>query len=188
MITVATEQRKRIHPHKFNLWVGIASMLMMFAGLTSAYIIKRNQPGWEDFAVPKIFWFSTAVILLSSVTMHLAKTAFKANERSRYRMLITATFVLGVVFIVMQCVGFWQLWTNGLTLQKTVSLSFLYIIVGLHALHMLGGIIALLVLFLKAFSSKVKTYNPVPVEVMATYWHFVDFLWLYLLFFLVMIK
>jgi cytochrome c oxidase subunit 3 len=188
MVTVATEQQKRIHPHKFNLWVGIASMLMMFAGLTSAYIIKRNQPGWEGFEVPKIFWFSTAVILLSSVTMQLAKNAFKANERSKYRNFITATFFLGVAFVVMQSAGFWQLWKSGLTLQKTVSLSFLYVIVGLHALHMLGGIIALLILFLKAFSSRVKTYNPVPVEVMATYWHFVDFLWLYLLFFLVVIK
>ncbi len=188
MSTVAMEQRKKIHPYKFNLWIGIGSMLMMFAGLTSAYVVKRNQPGWTSFELPQLFWYSTAVILLSSVTMQLAVKAFKENERSRYRNLITITFLLGVLFVGLQYIGFYQFWMKGLTLQKNVSYSFLYIIVGLHALHLLAGVIALLIMFLKAFSSKVKTYNPVPVEVMATYWHFVDFLWLYLLIFLLAIR
>lgn len=188
MSTVVMEQRKKIHPHKFTLWVGIGSMIMMFAGLTSAYIVKRDQPNWTSFELPHLFWYSTGVIMLSSVTMYLAVTAFREKERSKYRNLITITFLLGVLFLVLQFLGFYQLWQGGSTLQKTVSYSFLYIIVGLHALHLLGGIIALLVMFLRAYSRKVKSYDPVPVEVIGTFWHFVDFLWIYLLIFLLMIR
>src|ERR1700739_214078 len=188
MSTVVMEQRKRIHPHKFTLWVAIASIVMMFAGLTSAYIVKRNQPNWVPFELPQIFWYSTAGIIVSSLTLMQALKFFKQRELQQYRRLIAVTLILGVLFVVLQVIGFSRLWANGMTLQANVSFSFLYIIVGLHALHVLGGIIALLVLFLKAFSSKVRSYDSVPVEVMSTYWHFVDFLWLYLLIFLIMIR
>jgi cytochrome c oxidase subunit 3 len=96
--------------------------------------------------------------------------------------------VFGVLFIVLQVIGFNTLWQGGLTLTKNVSYSFLYVIVGLHGLHVAGGIIALIVLFAKAFSTKVRNYDIVPVEVISTYWHFVDVLWIYLLIFLLMIR
>jgi cytochrome c oxidase subunit 3 len=182
------EQQRRIHPHKFTLWVGIASIIMMFAGLTSAYIVKRNQPNWVAFDVPVIFWYSTAVIILSSITLMQALKAFKQREVQKYRNLVVTTLILGVLFVIMQVIGFSQLWAKGMTLQANVSFSFLYIIVGLHAIHVLGGIIALFVLFAKAFNRKVRNYNAVPVEVVSTYWHFVDFLWIYLLIFLLMIR
>lgn len=99
-----------------------------------------------------------------------------------------ATLVLGLLFIVMQVVGFSQLWNAGLTLQANVAYSFLYVIVGLHALHVIGGIITLVVMSLKAFSQKVRNYSSLPVELISTYWHFVGILWLYLLAFLLMIR
>lgn len=188
MNTVAMEQRKRIHPHKFTLWVGIASIIMMFAGLTSAYIVKRNQVNWTSFELPTMFWYSTLAILASSATLFLAQNAFKQREMARYRNLVVTSLLLGVVFITLQVLGFKQLWDNGMTLQKNVSFSFLYVIVGLHGLHVVGGVVALIVLFLKAFSSKVRNYNIVPIEVISTYWHFVDLLWIYLLIFLIMIR
>jgi len=188
MSTVAIEQRKKIHPHKFTLWVGIGSILMMFAGLTSAYIVKRNQANWLTFDLPMAFWYSTAAIILSSITIFLAEKAFKQREMSRYRKLMTVTVVLGVLFIVLQVLGFQQLWAKGITLQANVSYSFLYVIVGLHAAHVIGGIIALLLQYAKAFSSKIRNYNSVPVDLMSTYWHFVDILWIYLLIFLLMIR
>ena len=188
MDTVIMTQQKRIHPHKFTLWVGIASILMMFAGFTSAYIVKRNQANWFSFELPKVLWYSTAVIIISSITMMLAERRFKNREMQAYRGLITATFLLGILFVALQVIGFVTLSKNGLPLQKNVSVSFLYIIVGVHAVHVLGGIIALMVIFLRAFSSKIRNYNAVPVEVMSTYWHFVDFLWIYLLIFLLMIR
>ena len=188
MSTVAMEQRKKIHPHKFTLWVGIASIIMMFAGLTSAYIVKRNQANWTTFELPVIFWYSTVVIIISSIVIHISNVAFKKREMVRYRSLVVTTLLLGILFVLMQVIGFSQLWQKGITLQKNVSFSFLYVIVGLHAAHVVGGIIALIVLFLKAFSSKVRNYNIVPLEVISTYWHFVDVLWIYLLIFLVLIR
>lgn len=185
---VATEQRKKIHPHKFNLWIGIGSMLMVFAGFTSAFIIKRNQAGWVGFDLPVIFWYSTVVILLSSVSIWMAQQAFRARRMSRYRILMALTLVLGVLFLLLQYIGFKQLWDKGITLTASVSYSFLYVIVGMHALHLLGGIAALAIMSLKAFGSKIKTYSSVPVELINTYWHFVDLLWIYLLVFLLMIK
>ena len=187
-MSVAMEQRRKIHPHKFNLWIGIGSMMMMFAGFTSAFIIKRNQAGWISFDLPPVFWYSTAVILMSSVCIWMAQQAFKARRMNRYRILMLLTLVLGVLFLVLQYIGFKQLWAKGITLTANVSYSFLYVIVGMHALHLVGGIIALVIMSLKAFGSKIKTYSSVPVELISTYWHFVDALWIYLLIFLLMIR
>ncbi len=188
MSTVAMEQKKRIHPHKFTLWVGLASIMMMFAGFTSAYIIKRNQANWVTYQLPKVFWYSTVVIIISSLTLWVAQKAFSNREMLKYRRLLVATLLLGILFIVLQIIGFRQLWLTGITLTANVSFSFLYIIVGLHALHVIGGIIALFIVFAKAFSTTVRSYNIVPVEVMSTYWHFVDILWIYLLIFLILIR
>jgi cytochrome c oxidase subunit 3 len=189
MNTVMLEKKNnKIHPHKFTLWVGIGSILMMFAGLTSAYIVKRNQANWSSFEIPMLFWISTLAIVLSSLTLYLASKSFKERMMSRYRSLIAATLFLGVVFITLQFFGFMQLWNEGLTLQRNVAYSFLYVIVGLHGLHVIGGVIALLVMSLKAFSKKTRIYSSVPVELISTYWHFVDVLWVYLLIFLLMIR
>lgn len=188
MSAVAMEQRKKIHPHKFTLWVGIGSLLMMFAGLTSAYIVKRNQASWQSFTLPQLFWYSTAVIVLSSITIYLAEKAFKEREMAKYRRLLSATVILGVLFIAFQLLGFRQLNLQGLGLGKRGSVDFLYVIVGLHAAHVIGGLIALIILFAKAFSKKTRNYNSVPVELVSTYWHFVDILWIYLLVFLLMIR
>lgn len=188
MSTVAMQQKNKIHPHKFTLWVGIGSILMMFAGLTSAYIVKRNQAGWLSFDLPAAFWYSTAVMILSSVSLFLALKAFRERMMSRYRILMAVTLALGVLFIALQVVGFSQLWHAGVTFTGNVSYSFLYAIVGIHAAHVLGGIIALIVMSLKAFNSKIKNYSTVPVELISTYWHFVDLLWIYLLVFLLMIR
>jgi len=180
---IVDEQRKKIHPHKFTLWVALASIIMMFAGLTSAYIVKRDQPGWTSFTVPRAFYYSTAIILLSSLTMQMALRSFKERAMLKYRNLITLTAVLGVVFILLQWIGFKTIWNSGITLKGSGGGQFLYIIAGLHVVHVLAGVIALIVMFIRAFASKVRSYNSIPVEVMSTYWHFVDLLWIYLFIF-----
>lgn len=188
METVMEQQRKRIHPHKFTLWVSIASILMMFAGLTSAFIVKSNLTGWKNIDMPSIFWYSTATILLSSLTMQMAVRSFKQREMRQYRTLIGLTFILGIIFLVLQWFGFKELWSQNIKFAGSAGAGqFLYVIFGLHALHVIGGIITLLVMFLKAFFGKIKLYSSVPVEVMATYWHFVDILWVYLLVFFIVI-
>jgi cytochrome c oxidase subunit 3 len=188
METEVIKPKNKIHPHKFTLWVGIGSIVMMFAGLTSAYIVKRNQANWQTFDIPVAFWYSTVLILISSLTLHLSLKSFKEREMKKYRMLMLTTLILGVLFIATQYLGFKSFWNSGMTLQAGVSFSFLYVIVGLHAMHVIGGVIALIVMSLKALSTKTRNYSVVPVELICTYWHFVDILWVYLLIFLVMIR
>lgn len=187
-IVSTTPQRKKIHPHKFTLWVAIASILMMFAGLTSAFIVKSNLVGWRQIEMPKVFWVSTGAILLSSLTMQMALRSFRQREMQRYRALIALTFVLGILFVVLQWFGFSNLWEQNIRFSGSAGAGqFLYVIFGLHALHVAGGIIALMIMFIKAFFGKTKLYSSVPVEVAATYWHFVDLLWIYLLVFFIVI-
>ena len=178
---------RKIHPHKFTLWVAIASILMMFAGLTSAFIVKSNQSGWQDIDLPKVFWVSTAVILLSSLTVQMALRSFKQRQMRQYRWLIAVTLILGSAFVLLQWMGFQELWAQHITFKGGNAGQFLYVIFGLHALHVIGGVLALLVMFIKAYVGTTKLYSSVPVEVAATYWHFVDILWIYLLVFFLII-
>jgi len=177
------DQRKKIHPHKFALWIAIGSIIMMFAGLTSAYIVKRDQPGWTSFDTPRTFWYSTVAILISSLTMQMALRDFKKRRMQNYRILIGITAFLGITFIVLQWISFQQIWNSGVTFKGSGAGQFLYVIAGLHALHVLGGIIALLLTFIKAFATKRRSYSSISLEVVATYWHFVDLLWIYLFIF-----
>jgi cytochrome c oxidase subunit 3 len=183
------EKGKKLHPHKFTLWVAIASILMMFAGLTSAFIVKSNLVGWSVVKMPTLFWFSTAVLIISSLTIQMALRSFRQREMSNYRTLIAVTLLLGAAFVVLQWFGFMDLWKNQhVTFKQSAGAGqFLYVIFGLHAIHVIGGVIVLLVMFIKAFFGKIKLYSSVPVEVAATYWHFVDLLWIYLLVFFIVI-
>jgi len=181
-------QRNRIHPHKFTLWVGIGSIVMMFAGLTSAYIVKRGQANWTSFEMPQVFWYSTVAILLSSLTIQFALKSFKDREMRRYRILMMITSLLGLAFVAFQYLGFKALWDHGISFRGSGAGQFLYVIAGLHAVHVLGGIIVLLVQWIKSQRKKVRNYSPTPVEIAATYWHFVDLLWVYLFIFFLWIQ
>ena len=105
-LNMVVNQNKKIHPHKFTLWVGIGSIIMMFAGLTSAYIVKREQPGWTSYTTPIAFYYSTAVILISSVTIYLAGKSFAERRMVRYKKLVAATAILGLLFMLLQWLGF----------------------------------------------------------------------------------
>lgn len=189
---IATEmsepERKRLHPHKFTLWIGIGSIVMMFAGFTSAVIVKRNGADWQGFTLPNLFWYSTGVILATSLTVQMALRAFKERQMSRYRSLMLVTALGGILFITLQFFGFKALWVENVRFANSVGGSFLYIIFGLHALHVLGGVVALAVQFIRAFSARKRNYSPVPIEIVSVYWHFVDLLWLYLLVFFILIQ
>ena len=173
----------------------MASMSMAFAGLTSGYMVREAQGNWRYYHLPAAFSISTAVIIISSVTMILGVRAFKTRQMPRYRMLLSVTLILGLLFGLLQCGGFYQLYhqlqqvrINGQVLNQAATVrlngnpseSFLFIIAGLHLLHLLGGLVALLFVFFRAFRTNVKTYNATGIEIVATYWHFVDALWIYL--------
>jgi cytochrome c oxidase subunit 3 len=183
--TLQANEPQRIHPHKFTLWLAMGSIVMMFAGLTSAYIVKKNQSSWLEFNLPLVFWYSTGVILVSSATIQLAVKALKAREIGRYKMLISLTALLGVAFLVLQVLGFMNLEQNNIALTGSKSnsaASFLLVITGLHMAHVLGGVVAILIIFIRAFTRKANK-NSLPIEMAASYWHFVDVLWIYLFLF-----
>jgi cytochrome c oxidase subunit 3 len=183
--TPLSDKGDKIHPHKFTMWVAIGSMLMLFAGLTSAYIVKSSQDNWIGVHTPNQFWYSTIVIIMSSITMQMAFRSFKQREMPKYRKLIALTMVLGILFVALQWLGFKWMWDNNVRFEGAGAGQFLYVIAGLHAIHVIGGIVALIIIVIKAFFGKVKNYSSVPVDIMKTYWHFVDLLWLYLLVFFI---
>ncbi len=117
----------------------------------------------------------------------MALRSFRQREMNQYRLMIGVTLLLGIAFVFLQWEGFQQLWAQKITFKGSGAGQFLYVLFGLHALHVIGGVIALLVMFIKAFTGKIKLYSPVPVEVIATYWHFVDLLWVYLLVFFLLV-
>jgi cytochrome c oxidase subunit 3 len=191
----AIKQAKKIHPQKFMMWLAMGSMAMAFAGLTSGYLVRMAQGNWRFFTLPHMFWYSTVAIIVSSFTMMLAVKAFKSREMAKFKLLISLTLGLGLLFGLCQYLGFYQLYhevqqvrINGEVLKQseTVRLngnpsgSFLFVIAGLHLLHLAGGIIALFIVFFRAFRTRVKTYNTTGLEIAASYWHFVDILWVYL--------
>lgn len=174
-----------MHPHKFTLWVAMGSLIMMFAGLTSAFIVKSNQAGWKPVTLPTVCWFSTVAIVMSSATVYLAVRAARGQQMSTYRLWMVATLLLGIGFCWLQWKGFNSLWAQQITFRGAGAGQFLYVIFGLHVLHVIGGIIALPIIVSKTFFGK-KEINQVSAEIIATYWHFVDLLWIYLLVFFLM--
>jgi cytochrome c oxidase subunit 3 len=188
-MNTVSAQRQKIHPHKLLLWIAICSICMMFAGWTSAFLVRKAQGNWLLFPMPWSFWISTIVILTSSVTMHLTLRSFTQRKMKLYKAMLASTTFLGVAFMLLQLYGFYQLGQSGITLASNgdgVSGSFIYVISSVHILHMLGGVIALVVMYLVVnFSKKTKIYSSTGLEILSTYWHFVDVLWIYLfLFFL----
>lgn len=183
-------KRNRIHPHKFALWAAMASVTMMFGAFTSAYIVKQAAGNWLEYSLPPVFYFSTLVLLLSSFTLHSSFSAFKNGAENRYKILLLASLVLGTLFVVMQYFGWMQLFTVGVDLKGNVSGSFFYLLSGIHALHVLGGIAAMSVAVIHAWSLKFnvtqKRINR--FDLVVNYWHFVDFLWIYLFIFLLIKK
>ena len=188
--TVPVSSRSRLHPHQFALYASMASILMMFIAFTSAYLVRQAAGNWQEYVVPQIFYFSTAVLLISSVTLHTSFNAFKKGRKQLYKTMLIISCVLGLAFIAMQYVGWEALYAAGVPLDGNPSGSFFYVISGVHAAHILGGISALIVASLHAFTLPYEnTYKRrVRFSLVVHYWHFVDLLWVYLLIFLLIAR
>ena len=174
-----------MHPKKFALWLFIVSIVMLFAALTSAYIVKQSDGNWLSFELPGIFAINTVVIAISSVTMHLAYMAAKKDALVRIKWMLLATVVLGFLFLVGQYISWSALVENNVFfVSNYASGSFIYVFTGLHGLHLLSGIIFLLITFVSALRLKIHSKKLVQIEMCMTYWHFLGGLWVYLYFFL----
>lgn len=178
--------RNKIHPHKFAVWVACGSILMMFASLTSAYVVRQAAGNWLEFQLPGIFKWSTLVILMSSLTLHASFRAFKKEKEKQYKSLLLATYLLAILFFVFQYQGWVALSENGVPFTLNPSGDFIYVISWFHAAHVVGGLAALTVALIHAYGLKFKVTpkRKIRFELTLTYWHFVDFLWVYLFIFL----
>ncbi len=183
-LTPAEVQQRR-NASRMGLWLYIVSMTMMFMGLTSAFLVKKSEKGWYPIELPSMFYVSTAVILLSSLTLHLALGAARRNQIPRLQVLIGATLALGVVFLFTQLLAFSQLvGANVFLVGPGVSGSFVYILSGLHGVHILAGLIVLSVLLIQALRLRLGAERQFGLHLAATFWHALDVLWVYLFLFL----
>jgi cytochrome c oxidase subunit 3 len=175
-----------MHPKKFALWLFIVSIVMLFAALTSAYIVKQSDGNWLSFELPGIFAVTTMIIVLSSVTMHLAYLAAKKDLLDRTKWMLMITLVLGLIFLVGQYYSWTELVENNIYfVSNYASGSFIYVFTGLHALHLVSGIIFLLITFISSVRLNVHSKRLVQLEMCMTYWHFLGGLWVYLYLFLI---
>ncbi len=186
-ITDRSIEEKQQRAKKMMLWFGIISMAMMFAGLTSAYVVSKSRPDWlTDFKLPNAFFISTAVIIVSSITIHIAKNKIKNGLHKPGSWWLLATFALGLAFIYFQFRGFSQIIESGYYFtgsESTITTSFLYVIVFSHVVHVLAGIIVLLAVIYNHFKEKYKPGKTLGLELSVTFWHFLDILWIYLILF-----
>ncbi len=187
-LTRGNEDQKKGRAKKMMLWFGIISMAMMFAGLTSAYVVSKSRPDWVGgIALPNAFYWSTLVILTSSITLIFAKKAVSSSQRRKATGLLLSTLVLGIIFVFLQFNSFEDLISRGYYFtgsESTVTTSFIYVVILAHLAHLAGGIIVLFVLIYNHFKQRYHAGQTLGLELGATYWHFVDALWIYLFLFL----
>lgn len=186
-LTTGTVEDKNSRAKKMMLWFGMGSMIMTFAGLTSAYVVSKSRPDWlADFEIPAAFYVSTVVIILSSITIHLAKTNIQKEQHGAGKVFLLLTLFLGITFVVFQFLGYDQIIESGYYFtgaESNVTTSFLYAITITHVMHVIAGLIVLVVVIYNHFKEKYKGGKTLGLELGATFWHFLDFLWVYLILF-----
>ena len=196
------------------LWFGMVSIVMLFAGLTSGYLVRQGEGKWVEFSIPNFFIFSTIVLLLSSLPMQLALKSVRKNDTKNLKTALLLTLGLGITFVVFQYLAWSELYHNGIAFVSTigdiktnftyipsgtetaadaagvgnVAASFLYVLTALHVLHLIAGLLVLSVVLGKALRNKYSAENYNGVSMCAIYWHFMDGLWVYLFFFLLYIR
>jgi len=188
------EQVFAMNPKKFMMWLFIVSITMIFASMTSAYIFKQADIRWLTFDLPEVLGYSSLVIALSSVSMQAAYFFSKRSSIVKIKISLFFTLTLGIVFLAMQWEGWAKLVEMGIYVggvDKTgqpvnVAGSFVYVLMGLHAFHLITGILFLTVHTLDAFRYQVHSKSMEKIEICTIYWHFLGGLWIYLYFFLVL--
>jgi len=179
------EETLSMNPRKFILWLFIVSIIMLFAAMTSAYLVRRAEGNWLEYDIPPVFTYSSVVLVISSITMHWAYLAAKKDNFGSLKLAISITFALGMAFLYMQFQGWVELVNENVFFVGNPAGSFMYIFTGLHGFHLISGLIVLIFALVAAFRFRIHGKNLNQLEIAATYWHFLDILWLYLFFFLV---
>lgn len=173
-----------INPAKFGLWLFISAIIMLFAAITSAYIVRHAAGNWLRFNLPSIFWFNTFVLILSSMMIQLSYLRLKKDRILEFKFLFLASALLGITFLVGQVIGWGQLRSYGVYVNTNPSSSFFYLLTWLHGLHLFGGVVSMIYVLIKALKGFYNSKNKLGVELCITYWHFLGVLWLYLFIFI----
>ncbi|MBO0342606.1 cytochrome c oxidase subunit 3 [Flagellimonas profundi] len=191
-LTQGTVEEKNRRAKKMMLWFGIVSLIMGFAGWTSAYIVSSKREDWvSDLELPSAFFISTAMIILSSVTYLIAKRSVAKNNQKMGTIFLLVTLALGITFISLQFVGFSQMLENGYYFTgptSNIKMSYVFLIAAVHIAHVVAGLISLLVVLVRQLGNKYTPENMLGMELGATFWHFLDFLWVYLILFMYFVK
>ncbi|WP_298484308.1 cytochrome c oxidase subunit 3 [uncultured Maribacter sp.] len=191
-LTQGTAKEKNARAKIMMLWFGIISLLMGFAGWTSAYIISSRREDWvTEINLPSSFYISTAVLILSSITYILARRAIKKSNAKNGTMLLFTTLGLGIVFIVLQFNGFSEMVAQGYYFTgptSSVKMSYVFLIAMVHIVHVVAGLISLLVVIYNQVKGKYDSDNMLGVILGANFWHFLDLLWVYLVLFMTIVK
>lgn len=191
-LTQSTQKEKKARAKKMMLWFGIVSLLMAFAGWTSAYIVSSSREDWlQDLELPPAFYLSTIVIIISSLAYILAKRAIKMGNSKQCTSWLVATLVLGALFIVLQFNGFSQMVAQGYYFTgptSSIKMSYIFLIAAVHVVHVVAGIISLLVVLFNQIKGKYSADEFLGLSLGATFWHFLDLLWIYLVLFMTFVR
>ena len=192
IMTKDEHQSRTARSYKLILLFAMVSMTMMFAGLTSAFVVSKSRVDWlKDFQLPSAFYISTIAIIGCSLTFYLAKKAIMKNNRAKTTVFLLSTLFLGLLFVVLQFVGFRQIVDAGYYFTgsgSSITSTFLYVVTIVHLIHLAGGVIALLIIIYNHFKQKYNSAQTLGIELGAMYWHFLDLLWVYLFLFLYFFK
>lgn len=175
-----------MHPKKFLLWLFIITIVMIFAALTSGYIVRQSEGNWMIFELPVEMWYTSAVILLSSFTMHWSYLQARKDNLTNVKAGLALTTFLGILFLAGQLYVWSILVDNNVYFVGNPSGSFLYVLSGLHAVHIISGLIFLIIVLVRTFQYKVHSKRLTSLQMCTTYWHFLDALWIYLFIFLLL--
>jgi cytochrome c oxidase subunit III len=180
------EQPISMHPKKFALWLFLVTVVMIFAALTSAYIVRQAEGNWLEYELPEIFWVTSGIVVLSSIALQVAYYAAKKDNFLGVRIGMVLTVLLGIAFLIGQWYSWVALVDREVFFVGNPAGSFLYVFTGLHALHLISGVIFLIIVLISTFRYKVHSQALNTLEMATTYWHFLGGLWLYLFLFLLL--
>jgi cytochrome c oxidase subunit 3 len=183
---IRDHKESAVNPKKFIVWLFIATIVMLFAALTSAYLVKQGEGNWLRFDLPEMFWITSLIIVFSSVSLQIAYNTAKQDKLNKIKLFLVITLLLGLAFLFGQYQSWSELVQQDVFFVGNPAGSFIYVLTGLHALHLISGIIFLLIVLYSAFKFKIHSKNLTQLEMATTYWHFLGALWLYLFFFLKM--
>lgn len=185
---IVEEPKKTLsmNPKKFAMWLFIGSVLMLFAAFTSAYIVRRAEGNWVFFDLPDLFYYTTVMIVLSSITMQWAYFAARKDNLEVVKVSVGITALLGIAFLIGQFFGWGQMADQGVHLVGNPSGSFVILLTLVHGVHLISAIVFVLIVLRSSLNFKIHSKSMAQIEMCTTYWHFLGGLWLYLFIFLLL--